>query len=266
MTTTQDYIIGGGAEGKARLNVLAQVLEPFTKSLLKKNGLGLGQKLLDVGCGGGNVSRMAAQIVGDAGNVTAVDFDATIIQLNRAEVPQLPQLHYENISAYDIEYSNEFDIAYSRFLLSHLTQPALALQNIVQSVRPGGSVVIEDVQFSGHICYPSNAAFDTYVTWYISLAKQRSQQPEIGPSLMNLLHEAGLQSINFDIIQPAYQYGDGKWMAYLTLARIKDGIIAEKIASEDEIDAVLSELKDFTNNKDSFMSLPRIFRAWGVKQ
>lgn len=265
MTTTQDYIIGGGAEGKARLNVLAQVLEPFTKSLLEKNGLSPGKKLLDVGCGGGNVSRMAAQIVGNSGSVTAVDFDATIVELNRAEVPQLPQLHYQNISAYDITYSNEFDIAYSRFLLSHLTEPALALRNIVRSVRPGASVVIEDVQFGGHICYPSNNAFETYVAWYISLARKRGQQPEIGPSLMSLLHETGLQSINFDIIQPAYQEGDGKWMAYLTLARIKDGIIAEKIASEAEVNTMLEELKDFTNSKDSFMSLPRIFRAWGVK-
>ena len=75
METDNHYIIKGGEEGKKRLNVLANVLESHTRSLINSAGDMAGRSFLDVGCGGGNVSLMAADLVGKEGHVTAVDFD-----------------------------------------------------------------------------------------------------------------------------------------------------------------------------------------------
>lgn len=262
-----DYIITGGTEGKKRLNVLSDVLHPHTFSLLEANGLTAGHAFLDVGCGGGNVARMAAAIAGTNGKVVATDFDTEIIALNKEEASAhgIANLTYLALNVYDIEFEGEFDIAYSRFLLSHLTTPEKALENMLQSVKPSGRIVVEDVQFSGHFCYPESKAFSDYVALYAALAHRRGQNPDIGPELPELFHKAGIQDIGFDVIQPAYSTGAGKRMAYITLDKISEPLIAQGLATKLQIETLLCQLHAFTDDETTIMSLPRIFRVWGAK-
>ena len=178
----------------------------------------------------------------------------------------MTNLSFEAMSAYDINYDNTFDVAYSRFLLSHLTEPGRVLDNLVRSVKPGGRVVVEDVHFSGHFCYPAFAAFDRYVELYTTAALQRGQDPEIGPALYSMFQSAGLADIGFGVIQPAFSHGDGKWMGYITLDRIKEPLKNLGLADESTIAALLEQLEGFTRKPDTIISLPRIFRVWGTKQ
>jgi SAM-dependent methyltransferase len=264
-TNNHDYIISGGEQGKSRLNTLSDVLYTYTKVLLEKQGVSVGVSFLDVGCGGGNVAVMVAEMAGDKGSVTAVDFDESIIAL--AEMDRVAagrqNMRFEVMSAYDLSFDGVFDVVYARFLLSHLKEPKKVLQLMMRAARPGGKIIIEDVQFSGHFCYPACAAFDEYLRLYAAAARNNGADPEIGPGLPSLLHGAGLQNIDFDLIQPCFSTGPGKWMAYLTLEKIKGTVVAQGIADEQTIDKLLVQLKDFTANEHSIISLPRIFRAWG---
>src|SRR5687767_7893077 len=114
---TNNYIISGGQEGKSRLNILSDVLYASTKALLESNGLAQGTAFLDIGCGGGNVSLMAGEIVGAPGRVTAIDFDEEIIALAQKDVQErsIPNVSFSAGSAYDIAYSEKYDMAYARF-------------------------------------------------------------------------------------------------------------------------------------------------------
>lgn len=80
------YVIAGGREGKERLKLLSQVLRPTTSRLLQHNvNLSEGIKCLDVGCGGGFVTALMANIVGPEGEVVGVDADEEILKLARAD-------------------------------------------------------------------------------------------------------------------------------------------------------------------------------------
>ena len=267
MEQPNKYIICGGLEGKKRLNVLSDVLYPHTKSLFENNGITKGMSFLDAGCGGGNVSVMASQIVGNTGKITAIDFDEQIIALNQQEASEngITNIQYKAMSIYDIEFKNEFDMAYCRFLLSHLIEPRSALQKLAASVKPGGRIIAEDVHFSGHFCYPHNTAFEKYVALYSQAARKRGHNPEIGPELVTLFRDAGIKEVGFDVIQPAFTTGNGKWMAYITMDKIRDAIEDTGLADKNAITKILSELEDFTNDENTIISLPRIFRVWGVK-
>lgn len=265
-TPSKEYIISGGIEGKTRLNILAGVMHDHTKALLKELGVTDGMSFLDNGCGGGNVAIMAAQLVGEAGRVTAVDFDKEILALAEQDAiaRNIPNIIFNSASAYDIDYTAEFDIAYARFLLSHLKNPTDALLRMKQSLKPGGRIIVEDVDFSGHFCYPPNDAFYQYVQYYTILAQQKNADANIGPALVSLFRQAGFKDVGFDVIQPCFNSGDGKWMAWSTFKNITNGLLHHNITDKETTAAILSALEEFTIDANSIMSLPRIFRIWGV--
>ena len=61
------YMITGGEQGKRRLNLLAEIMQPTTLRLLAEAGLRGGDRYLDLGCGGGHVVLDMARIVGPDG-------------------------------------------------------------------------------------------------------------------------------------------------------------------------------------------------------
>src|ERR1700752_626656 len=67
------YIIRGGLEGRARLEVLSRLMLPTTLSLLDRAGFRPGMNCLEIGCGSGDVAFDLAGIVGPAGRVVATD-------------------------------------------------------------------------------------------------------------------------------------------------------------------------------------------------
>lgn len=261
-----DYIISGGQQGKSRLDVLSHILHDHTRLLLEQHGVAKGASFLDVGCGGGNVAAMVADMVGSHGSVTAVDFDEHIIALARQDpkAAEKKNISFETMSAYELPFRGTFDVAYARFLLSHLEEPLAVLRRMANSVKPGGAVVVEDVHFSGHFCFPQCNAFDQYVQFYMEAAKRKGADPEIGPTLFSLFHEAGLVEVGFDVIQPCFNKGEGKMMAWLTLDRIKDALVEQGISSSGAIEAMLDKLQTFSRDEHTIISLPRIFRVWGT--
>lgn len=262
-----EYIIKGGEEGKKRLAILAEILHEYTKAFIEADGKIDGKKFLDLGCGGGDIALMAAQMLGTEGSVVAIDRDKEIVALAKtdAEFQGVNNITFRVLNAYDLDYSNVFDIAYSRFLLSHLQEPAIVLKKMIEAVKPGGKILIEDIDFSGHFCYPSSAAFELYLNYYVTAAQRNGQHPNIGLSLFGMFKMAGLEDITFDFIQPCFSEGQGKWMAWLTMDKIKETVMNQCLASEEEIEKILLELETFTNDSTSIISLPRIFRVRGKK-
>lgn len=248
--------------------MLAEVLQQYTRALLEEQGVTPSISFLDVGCGGGNVALMAAQMAGDNGSITGIDFDEEIISLAQqdAVASGMRNISFRAISAYDISYDNEFDVAYARFLLSHLKEPFDVLLKMKNSVKPGGKIIVEDVEFNGHFCYPVCKAFDEYLQYYTIAAQKNGANPDIGPSLFSLFHKAGIEEVGFDMIQPCFNRGPGKWMAYITMDRIKNTLLEHNIADRQTIDRILQELEGFTKDEQTIMSLPRIFRVWGIRK
>ena len=76
-----EYILGHAASELDRLIRQAAFFGDLTAHTLKLAGLGPGMRVLDVGCGAGDVSLLAASIVGPSGSVTGVDMNADTVKL-----------------------------------------------------------------------------------------------------------------------------------------------------------------------------------------
>jgi ubiquinone/menaquinone biosynthesis C-methylase UbiE len=261
------YAIRGGKEGKNRLDVLARVLLPTTKKLLDHVGLIREMKCLDVGCGGGHVAILMARMVGPEGLVIATDTDPDILALAKddGEAAKLTNVKFQQLDAYACLWHNEFDLAYARFLLSHLNEPKNCLAAMVEACLPEGTIAVEDTDFAGSFCYPNCAAYERYNELYQKLLQLRGGDSNIGPKLPAMLRRAGIQNIELNVIQPAHIRGEGKLMAPLTMSRISDALTAEGLATKDEVQRIVTELNHVAADSETVISLPRVFQVWGKR-
>src|SRR5215467_730581 len=198
------YAIRGGIEGRERLKLLSRIMQASTMSLLDRAALAPGMKCFDIGCGSGDVSIELARRVGPHGHVTGVDIDATKVELARAEAAELkiPNVDFRVLDICEDDPGSTFDLVYARFLLTHLRDPAGVVGAIKRVLKPGGLVILEDIDFSGHFVYPESAAFNRYHELYCTVVSRRGGNPNIGPHLPLLLQQNGFADIKLMIVQP----------------------------------------------------------------
>ena len=134
---------------------------------------------------------------------------------------------------------------------------------MIEACQAGGTIVIEDTDFAGSFCYPRSAAYERYMKLYQELVQQRGGDANVGPKLPVMMGRAGIQSIDFNVIQPAHIQGEGKLMAPITMSRISDALTAEGLATENEAQQILTELNHIAADSQTMISLPRIFQVWG---
>jgi SAM-dependent methyltransferase len=258
------YTIEGGEAGKQRLDVLALVMHPLTASALARAGVASGHRCLDVGCGGGHVSRLLAERVGVGGRVVGIDIDPTVIELARADAQAdaIANVDFRVGDATSIE-DGPYDVAYARFLLSHIDDPATLIACLIAMLAPGAVVILEDIDFTGSFCHPDCAAYRRYVELYRETVRRRGGNADVGPMLPALLLDAGLEDVEVNVCQPAGLTGEAKLISPLTLERISTSAVDEGVASADEVDDLLAELYANYENPRSVMSLPRVVQSSG---
>lgn len=261
------YVIRGGEEGKKRLDLLADIMEPSTEALLSRVGVGQGNRFLDLGCGGGHVSLLAAHLVGPDGSVTGVDLDETKLGLAREAAHELglANVRFLNGNAAEATEAASFDYAYARFLLTHLSDPIAVLRVMYDSLKPGAVVAVEDIDVSGCFCYPENPHYDRGVELYRGVVRRKGGDPDIGSKLPSWLRRAGFEEIEVGMVQPVHLQGDHKNLMLTTIENIAEPVIAEGLATEDGFTETIEELRVFTADPTSLVAMPRVVQSWGVK-
>ena len=71
----QSYALGYNERELNRLLLQSRILGPMTTRMLSAAGLKPGMRVLDAGCGPGDVSLIAAKLVGPTGSVVGLDRD-----------------------------------------------------------------------------------------------------------------------------------------------------------------------------------------------
>ena len=259
-----DYIIRGGVQGRERLRVLSRVMRPTTMALLHRAGLRTGMTCLEVGCGGGDVAFDTARTVGPSGRVVGTDIDQKVLELAIAEAAgqELSNIEFRLMDITESAPTAEFDLVHARFLLSHLADPAGALARMRGALRPGGVIVLEDIDFRGHFSYPESNALARFVELYTETARRKGADANIGPRLPSLLVDAGFENVQMHVVQPAGTTGEVKLLTPLTMENIAGSVVAAGLASEEEAKQLVAELYQYAQTAGTIGSAPRIIEAW----
>lgn len=259
------YIIRGGVQGRERLRILSRVMRPSAISLLERVGVKPGMRCLDIGCGGGDLVFDLARMVGNEGVVVGTDLDLEKLGIARAEARE-QALKNVLFGCEDITSGpprETFDIVHARFVLTHLPDPEGAVAHMKSALRPGGALVLQDIDFRGHFSCPEDPAFARYVDLYSETVRRRGGDANIGPRLARFLIDAGLVDVQIHIVQPAAMAGDVKLIVALTMESIADSVIAEGLASKSEVEALVDRLYSIADDTETLVSFPRIIQVWG---
>jgi SAM-dependent methyltransferase len=257
------YVIRGGLAGRERLRVLSRIQAAPTIRLLTRVRIERGARCLDAGCGGGDVTLELARIAGPDGEV--VDRDELKLEIAREEAGAagLDNVSYRVADVTELDAEGEFDVVYSRFLLAHLRDPAAAMRRLVAAARPGGLVVMEDIDFSGAFCHPENRAYRRFFELFPAAVRAHGGNPTFGPELPGVMAAAGVRDLDVRVVQPTGRDPDVKLMPALTFENAIDAVAAAGLAQREAVEAMVDELYAFAAHPETVLALPRVLQAWG---
>jgi ubiquinone/menaquinone biosynthesis C-methylase UbiE len=171
---------------------------------LDRLGLGAGWSCVDVGAGAGDVSVALAWLVGRTGRVYAVDSDprardavaAAAAAAGEAQVLAITQ------EGEDLRLPETVDLAFCRFLLMHVSDPATVLRRMASVLRPGGYLVAQEpITTAGRV-------------GGLAMSMPDAKHPDIGALLPGLVRAAGLELVDAWAEAPAGA-GPGAVATYL---------------------------------------------------
>jgi SAM-dependent methyltransferase len=217
---------------RARLGLLEEYHDPLTVSQLDAIGVGEGWRCLDVGAGGGSVTRMLAERVGISGSVLAVDLDTSLLDelaSDRVEVRRHDLLSDQLPGA-------AFDLVHARLLLMFLSPRLGALQRLVSAARPGGWVASIAPDFTAVALSPTSLVWQRVWSRFLDAALAGGWDPGYGARLCGDLRAAGLVDVHADYIARCYPGGAlPSRLLSLTVERLRARMVLLG-ADNDEID------------------------------
>ena len=95
---------------------------------------------LDAGCGIGRNSYWALKK--GAKNCIAFDFDHRTVNVAKKNLQNFKNAKVKFLSIYDLNMPDTFDIAFSIGVIHHLKDPKIAVENLFNSLKEGGTLII----------------------------------------------------------------------------------------------------------------------------
>jgi SAM-dependent methyltransferase len=250
------------AEAGERFAALAELFDPWTFRHLDELGLGEGWRCWEVGAGGTSVPRGLAERVGENGRVLATDIDVS--WLTPAADAPLEVRRHDIVR--DPPPSETFDLVHARLVLVHLEDREQALRVMVDALRPGGWLVIEDADpaLQPLACPDERGPAEELANRLRSLIRdlmvERGADMKYGRRLPRLLRESGLTQVRaeayFPIASPACALLEAG-----TVRLVREELLTAELATSAEIELHLENLL----RGELDLTLAPMITAWGRK-
>jgi len=248
------YSFGDGASEARRLELLDQAFSGASAALLQRVGDHPPALAYDLGCGAGATTRLAASVTRA---VCTVGLDESQAQLRRAQRRGTPGVRYERHDVTRLPLpAGPGDLIYARFLLAHLAQPLAVARSWVSQLRPGGSLVLDEIEWIA-TAQPVLAAHLGLVKGVVHSTGARMCA---GPMLWDLRHDARLECRVAEVVKVAVPTALASRMFALSLASFGQRAVDLDLIDRDQRDRLAANLAELASST----STDEI--VWGLHQ
>lgn len=262
-----DYLLDRTSSEYKRLHRQALIWEKITRRVLIEAGLSAGMQFLDIGCGTGDVMRVAGDIVTKSGSVSGIDIDEKI---GNEALPLLQELNNSNYSFryFDIvndDIDHQYDFVYARFVLIHMTEPVNIIKKLYNAVKPGGTLLIQDYDFGGLRTEGKYEKTSGYMRKLMfEVLTKSGKDPEMGTNLSKYFIDAGIGSPSgTDASSVITTIAAAAAMMKAVTFAFKNAFLQLGIATEERLDEYVSELdKVIACQENYFFTWPMSNAAW----
>ena len=252
------YLHGAEPSEQDRLARLNELLNDHCLAELR---LKAGDRVLDVGCGLGQLTRAMAK---EAGEV--VGFERSAEQLREAlrladAAGESGVVDFRQGDAVKFPLKNDewgaFDVAHARFVVEHVRDPLAVVRQMVKAAKPGGRIVLADDGHDTLRLWPEPAGFDRLWSAYLRTYERVANDSVIGHRLVALLFEAGAEPVrNNWVFFGACAGQKESFAAYVdNIARILEGVKSEIVAlgefDSNSFDQRLTHLREWGKRPDA---------------
>jgi ubiquinone/menaquinone biosynthesis C-methylase UbiE len=265
------YALGHSEEELRRLESQSNFFKDLTAQVFRSAGITNGMRVVDIGCGPGDVSFLAREFVGPEGLVIGVDKspDAIATAQKRARALGLDNVKFMVGDVEDLVFAEPVDAFVGRLILMYFADPVGALRHMAQHLKSGGLIVFQEIDISGYKSIPQ-CLFANQAYYLISETLRRSgAEIQMGLKLFSTFLAAGLPAPR--MIMGAKVEGGPDSYVYEYLTQIVRNLLpmTEKlgVASQDEvqIETLAQRMRDEAVASEGLVVVPPLIGAWSQK-
>ena len=263
------YVLGHSQSELERLGQQSRLFGEFTEELLRKAGIAPGMRVIDVGCGAGDVALLLASLVGEHGSVVGVERSEESVRLARQRIEAAGlsnvTIHHADLAEFTLEDSS-FDALVGRFVLLYFAGPAATLERLTRFVRPGGLVVFQEMDMTAARSSPAVPLYQTAIGWIRETFGRGGVELDMGSRLFATFCDAGLPAP--ELLLRGRMEGAPASPAYAYIAETLRSLLpmAERLnvvhAREADVETLADRLRDEVTRANAVVILPLVIGAW----
>ena len=184
-------------------DALNERLSILTKELFSRANIKASDKVLDIGCGGGDTTFQVSKLLANGGHVVGADISQTLLNHAKSKFSNIDSMKFVHCDAQNYSFDeNYFDNVISRFGVMFFENPTEAFKNILGSMQTNGSI--------NFVCW-TNMTENEFITEGMDIITKYTQKvlPEVtkdpGPFAFSdpeyvkeVLRSAGFKNIKID--------------------------------------------------------------------
>jgi ubiquinone/menaquinone biosynthesis C-methylase UbiE len=262
------YVLGHEPSELERLATQSRAYADVTDQALGLAGIVPGMRVLDVGCGLGDVSLLLANRVGERGEVIAVDCSPEVIAKaqTRADALHVSNIHFLVGAVESVALDAPVDAVVGRLILMHCGDPVVSLRNLSAQVAPGGLMCFMEFDLASIAVDPPVPLANTWIDRVRETFRRAGVSERPGIRLHHWFVEAGLPAPQMQ------QFGRVEAAPALDAIRMLTGVvrtlqpvmIQTGVASADEIDidSLEQRLSAEVAEIEPIIVTPPLIAAW----
>ncbi|GJM39713.1 MAG: hypothetical protein DHS20C19_30800 [Acidimicrobiales bacterium] len=221
-----------------------------------------GMRVLDVGCGPGNLTAEIAGRVAP-GEVIGIDASETVVDEAARDHGDVASFALGDVDALDFD-DDRFDLVHAHQVLQHLDRPVDALREMRRVTTPGGIVAARDADYGAMAWAPGNDGMDRWMELYQRMTAGLDHDANAGRHLLGWTQAAGFTDIT--VTSSTWEFADpdsrawwsGVWADRVLQSSYGDIAVRDGLATRAELDDIAAAWRDWADRPDGFFLCPHV--------